>query len=299
MGPEKPQAERSGPARAPGRGLNHTRAARNYVLVTVLLCSLAAGCAATRQFLGSALVPVETEITLGAKMAADIEARERVLRRPRVQAYVREIGGRLVQPSLKDRSDIGYKFTVLDDAEQVNAFALPGGHIYVYSGLILAAGDEAEVAGVLAHEIGHVVGRHGANQLAAQLGIAYLTSLALGEDPAQLARIALDWGGAGALSRFSRDDEHEADRFGLAYAIAAGYDPRGLLAFFERLRKLERGKRSPWENFLATHPPTAERIRRIEKMIVRAGNPEGRTYRERFARETAVLRWNFRSFFQP
>ena len=85
----------------------------------------------------------------------------------------------------------------------------------------------------------------------------------------------------------------------MAYAIAAGYDPRGLLAFFERLQKMERGKRSPWENLLATHPPTAERIRRIEKMIAMAGSPEGRRYKERYARETAVLRRDFQALLQP
>ncbi len=279
--------------------MNPIRTAGNHLLVALLLCSLTAGCAGVRQRLGMALVPVKTEIALGARIAARIEAQERILPLPRVQAYVRQIGRRLVQPSLNDRSDIRYRFTVLDNAGEVNAFAVPGGYVYVYSGLLLAAGNEAEVAAVLAHEIGHVVGRHGANQLAAQLGMTLLTRLALGENPAQLARIALNWGGAGALRRFSREDEHQADRFGVGYAIAAGYDPRGLLAFFERLRKLERGKRSPWENLLATHPPTAERMRRIEQMIARAGNPQGQTYRERFARETAVLRRDFQDFFQP
>ena len=281
------------------KGGNIALAIGNYALVTLLLCSQISGCAAARHRLGFALVPVETEIALGARIAASIEAREKILPLPGVQAYVRQIGMRLVRPSLQDRSGIRYRFIVLDDARQVNAFAVPGGHIYVYSGLLLAAGDEAEVAGVLAHEIGHVVGRHGANQLAAQLGMSILTRLALGEDPAQLASIALDWGSAGALRRFSREDEHQADGYGVAYAIAAGYDPRGLLTFFERLQKTERGERSPWENLMATHPPTSERIRRIEEMIARAGNPRGQTYRERFARETAALRGDSQVFFQP
>ena len=294
-----PREGRGRQTRRPRKGGNIAAAIRNYALVAVLICSQVAGCAAARHRLGFALVPVETEIAIGARIAARIEAEEKILPLPRVQEYLRQIGWRLVQPSLKDRSDLRYRFIVLDDAGQVNAFAVPGGHIYVYSGLLLAAGDEAEVAGVLAHEIGHVVGRHGANQLAAQLGMTLLSRLALGENPAQLADIALDWGSTGALRRFSRDDEHQADGFGVAYAIAAGYDPRGLLAFFERLQKMERGKRSPLENLLATHPPTAERIRRIEKMIARAGSPEGRRYEERYARETAVLRRDFQALFQP
>ena len=124
---------------------------------------------------------------------------------------------------------------MLDDPKEINAFAVLGGYLYVYSGLLLIAEDEAEIAGVLAHEIGHIVGRHSANQLAARFGMELLAALALGEDLQLLGQIASQLGSA----RFSRDDEREADTFGVRYAIAAGYDPRGLLRFFEKLKKLE------------------------------------------------------------
>ena len=102
----------------------------------------------------------------------------------------------------------------------------------------------------------------------------------------RLGQIASQLGSA----RFSRDDEREADTFGVRYAIAAGYDPRGLLRFFEKLKKLEARRRSDLENLFASHPPTGERIRRIERLIDQYGASGGQSYRARFERETSVLR---------
>jgi len=179
---------------------------------------------------------------------------------------------------------------VLDNPNQINAFALPAGFLYVYTGLLLAADNEAELAGILAHEIGHVVGRHSANQLATQLGLNILVSLALGENSEELASLAAQAGTSGALARFSRDDEREADAFGVKYTIAAGYDPRGLLTFFEKLKKLEGRRQSGLESLLSSHPATQERIDRIDRMIQKAGNPAGTTRRDRFLEATASLR---------
>ena len=106
----------------------------------------------------------------------------------------------------------------------------------------------------------------------------------------ELASLAAEVGKTGALARFSRDDEREADAFGVKYTIAAGYDPRGLLTFFEKLKKLEGGPQQGMEALLSTHPATGERIDRIDRMIERAGNPVGVTRRERFIEATAALR---------
>lgn len=260
---------------------------RSALLLSALLL---AGCAAMRQTLGLALVPTQTEIALGEKLSAQVEKQEKVLADRQVQAYVRQVADPLVLRSQQDRPGIAYRVAVLDNPKQVNAFALPGGFIYVYSGLLKAAQDEAELAGVLAHEIGHVVGRHSANQLATRFGLDLLASLALGENPGQLSELAADLAGAGALARFSRDDERQADEYGFKYTLACGYDPRGLLRFFEKLQQMEKDQRSEVENLFSTHPPTPERIARIERMIEKAGNPTGRTERERFLRETASLR---------
>ena len=95
--------------------------------------------------------------------AAQTEEQEKVLQNPRIQAYIRQLAQPLIGQGLLDRPEITYRITVLDNAKQINAFAIPGGHIYVYTGLLLAAENEAQVAGVLAHEIGHLVARHSGN----------------------------------------------------------------------------------------------------------------------------------------
>ena len=260
---------------------------RHYVFTALLIF---AGCAAVRQQLGSVLVPLQTEVELGDKIAAQIEEQEKIHSDRRLQTYIRQLAAPLIRHSMEDRPEITYHITVLDNPEQVNAFAVPGGHLYVYTGLLLVAANEAEVAGILAHEIGHVVGRHSANQLATQYGLGILASLALGENPEEVGKMASEWIGSGALARFSRDDEREADKFGVKYTIAAGYDPRGLLTFFQKMKKMEGRRRSELDNLLASHPATEERIRRIEKMIAAAGSPGGRTEAQRYLQKTAVLR---------
>ena len=267
------------------------RAARGIAAPSlVLLLVASSGCAAIRHQLGMSLVPPETEIELGRKLSRQIEAEQKVLRDRDIQRYIAEIGRPLVLASHRDRPGIRYRIRVLDDRKQVNAFALPGGFIYIYSGLLLFAENEAEVAGVLAHEIGHVVGRHSANQLAARFGWRLLVAIALGEEPALLAGLTADIIEAGGMASFSRDDEREADRYGVAYSIAAGYDPRGLITFFTKLLEAESGrKRGSIQKLLATHPATAERIRDIEKRVTRAGDPGGRLEVERFQQMRARL----------
>ena len=260
------------------------------LLTLATLCLHLAACTAVRQQLGQSLVSTETEIALGEKFAAQTEEREKILQDSHIQAYVRQLAQPLVEQGAMDRPEITYRITVLDNPGQINAFAIPGGHIYVYTGLLLAAENEAELAGVLAHEIGHVVGRHSANQLATQMGLQVLTEVALGQEPEELAGEIATWANVGALSRFSRDDERESDTYAVAYLSAAGYDPRGLLTFFAKLRQLEAGKRSGLENLLASHPPTDERIKRLEKLIAKAGNPGGLSNAQRYRDNTASLR---------
>jgi predicted Zn-dependent protease len=263
---------------------------RTLPSLLLLLLLTGSSCTSVRQYLGASLVPFETEVSLGEKLAAQIERQQRVLRNRDVQAYVRLVANQLVTHASGDRPEVRYRVIVLDNPIQINAFALPAGFLYVYTGLLLAADNEAELAGILAHEIGHVVGRHSANQLATQLGLNILVSLALGENSEELASLAAQAGTSGALARFSRDDEREADAFGVKYTIAAGYDPRGLLTFFEKLKKLEGRRQSGLESLLSSHPATQERIDRIDRMIQKAGNPTGETKRDRFLEATASLR---------
>ena len=264
------------------------RGGRAGLLLLLLLTG--SSCTSMRHYLGASLVSFETEVSLGRKLAAQVERQQRVLRNRDVQAYVRLVASQLVTHAARDRPEVRYRVTVLDNPGR-NAFALPAGYLYVYTGLPLAADNEAELAGILAHEIGHVVGRHSANQLATQLGLNILASLALGENPEDLSELAAELGTSGALAYFSRDDEREADAFGVKYTMAAGYDPRGLLTFFEKLKKLEGGRRQDGlASMFSSHPATQERIDRIDRMIQKAGSPRGATRRERFLEATASLR---------
>ena len=153
-----------------------------------LVLATLAGCATVRRELGHALIGDQTEIELGTKLAAQIEAEERVHPDSRLQAYIQRVARPLIAEAQHERPGIRYQIKVIDDPAQINAFAVPGGFLYVYSGLLLVASDEAEVAGVLGHEIGHIVGRHSANQLAAQFGIELLAGLALREIPTHSAK---------------------------------------------------------------------------------------------------------------
>ena len=209
----------------------------------------------------------EDEIELGNRFSTEIE-KELTLygRDPVVTEYIKELGQRLVLHS--NRKNIVYHFKVVD-AEVVNAFALPGGYIYVNLGLIRAAENESELAGVMGHEIGHVVGRHGAKQLTKQLGFATVEQLVLGKDPNQLEKLIGTIAKTGTLMKYSRDAEREADAYAVQQMYDAGIDPEGMATFFETLRKLQKRQPGQLEQFFSTHPPTDERIQNVRSQIAR------------------------------
>ena len=138
--------------------------------------------------------------------------------------------------------------------------------VYVYSGLILAADNEAELVGVMAHEAGHVVGRHSARQMVSAMGLQTVLGMALGKDPGALAQVGTALAGNGALLAHGRSQEIEADEYGARYAAAAGHDPRGLVTFFQKLQQQE-GKTPGVLKWLSTHPTSAERVQNLNAYI--------------------------------
>jgi predicted Zn-dependent protease len=208
----------------------------------------------------------------------ELEQKEKIryLEDPVVNGYVQEVTGKLLPFARRDRPDVTWTVKVIDDPNTVNAFATPGGYLYVYSGLLLAADDTAEVAGVLGHEAGHVVGRHSARQMVNAFGVETLASLALGKNPGAASQLAAGLAGKTALLAYSRGDETEADEYGARYASAAGYDPRGIATFFA---KLEKGAKQPgWASFLSTHPASADRVAHVNQYVAqqRLGGTGGR-----------------------
>ena len=208
---------------------------------------------------------LEKEIALGRELAFQVEQSARLLTDPAINEYVNRKAQILVQ-----HSDCKVPFVVkIIDDDEVNAFALPGGFFYVNTGLILAADDEAELAGVMAHEIAHVCARHATKNLTRN-EISQYVSLPLmflggpvGFAIRQVSGLAMPL----SFLKFSRDAEREADLLGMQYQYAAGYDPTAFVDFFEKLET--DGKES--HNFIArafmTHPMTDDRVRRAERML--------------------------------
>lgn len=208
------------------------------------------------------LIPPRDEVMLGQQISAQIEQELTMHPNADVQAYVASLGAQILARVDDRPAEIEFTFQVVDDLNTVNAFAIPGGWIYVYSGLMQVMESEAELASVLAHEIAHVTRRHIAQRLVAMYGLDAIAQLALGQDPGLLGTIVATIVQQGALLRYTRDMERDADDFGLHYLVNSGYDPRGFIEFFERLT----GRPSP-PTFLLTHPSPEERIERIERQI--------------------------------
>lgn len=217
-------------------------------------------------FAAQVLVSDEQEAALGLQVHEELTKKSTpFVTNPAVLGYVQGLAQKLQGPASRDRA-LGWQWFVIDDAATINAFATPGGRVYVYTGLLLAAESEAEVVGVLGHEIGHVVGRHSARQLVASKGLETVAAMALGDKPSEVASIAAQLVGSGATLAYGRDMELEADRYGARYSSATGFDPRGLSTFFEKL-KAKYGDTGPVLTFLSTHPSNSDRINRLVALI--------------------------------
>ena len=214
-----------------------------------------------------------------------------VLNAPEVQAYVRAVGERVAAASASERQ-VPVRFIVLDDPRQVNAFAIPGGDIYVYTGLLLAARDESELAGVLAHEVGHVTERHVAQRLVAQVGVETLAGLAVGSNPGLLAQLATGLAGQGALLQYSREQESQADAVAVRLLHQTGYSADGLVHFFVRLAQAE-GHTPAVLSFLSNHPAPGDRAREVEQLATQLGAHQGYVG----AQSLAALQTRLRNYY--
>jgi len=211
----------------------------------------------------------EQEVEMGRQYSEELSKKLEIINDPYVSAYVDMIGQKLAAHSLMP--DFKYQFRVVNTAE-INAFALPGGFIYINRGLIEKADNESELAGVIGHEIGHVVGRHSTKQMSKQLllqGIVMGAGAAIGTKSDTWGGIVSALGGVGAYFaslKFSRNDEREADWLGLNDLVRAGYQPQGMVSFFQKLESLSKGS-SHGLAFMSTHPLPQERISNMESLI--------------------------------
>jgi predicted Zn-dependent protease len=216
---------------------------------------------------GVNIYSLEKEIAMGKEAAQEVERSAKLITDPVVTEYVNRIGQNLVR-----NSDAKVPFTIkVIDTDVVNAMALPGGFFYVNSGLILAADEEAELAGVMGHEIAHVAARHGTKSMTKGniIGWAMIPLILLGPG---------GWGGYGLYQglnlaipigflKFSRDQEAEADYLGLQYMYKAGYDPNAFVSFFEKLEAEDRRHPGSIPKLFSSHPPTPERVQKAQQEI--------------------------------
>jgi predicted Zn-dependent protease len=213
------------------------------------------------------------EVELGDKFKAQIlsdsvtypQYKNTSTKRDSVIKFVTDMGQKIVAAQ-KDRENINFTFTLIDKDTMINAFAVPGGHVFVYTGLLKAAGSAAEVAGVLAHEIGHVTMRHGANQLMKSTAVSTVSQILFGGDSTSIANAVLSICENLLFLKFSRDDEYQADSCSVKYTVASQYNPFGMKHFFQTLSAKYGGGMGSFE-VLSTHPDTDKRIQGVERVI--------------------------------
>src|SRR5262245_5726079 len=201
---------------------------------------------------------LEKEVAIGRQLSAEVDQTSKIINDPIVGEYVNRVAQNIV---LHSDSKVPFTIKVID-SQEVNAFALPGGFLYVNRGLLEAAENEAEVAGVIAHEVAHVAARHGMEQASKGQLANYLSLplIFLGGIGGYAIQQAVGLAVPLTFLKFSRGAEKEADRLGAQYMWSAGYDPNALITFFEKLQAKEKKKPGTLSKLFSTHPMTGSRI---------------------------------------
>jgi predicted Zn-dependent protease len=210
------------------------------------------------------IVSYQEEWQLGAQLEQDIARQMPLVRDATVVNYVANIGRRIVAQT--ELAQAPWEFHVVADPD-LNAFNIPGGHVYVNTGLICASDNVAELAGVMGHEVSHGVARHATEQLSKAYGANILVGLALGANPPIYQQLLAQIVAGGTFAKFGRDAEREADQLGLLYMVNAGYDPHGMVTMFQELISRRRSTPGSVDKFFSSHPLTEERIQDVQAQI--------------------------------
>jgi predicted Zn-dependent protease len=238
----------------------HARGVARHALALIALPLALTGCLASTQ----------QEVELGRSYAAQLNRQLPIVTDPEVQRYISVLGDSLAR--VADDRNLDWHFYVVDSPE-INAFAVPGGFIYVNRGLIERSATMSELAGVLGHEIGHVTHRHSMQQQRkgqiANVGVMATCIVFPNACRTPGADALINVGGSLAFSKFSRDDERQADETGVAVAVRAGIDPRGIPAMFRTLQAERTRRPGALEGFLSSHPLAEDRVEETEAMIGR------------------------------
>ena len=206
----------------------------------------------------------DKEVQMGQAIAKQVEKEYKLVDDPLVQKRIEDIGRKIV--AVCDRKDIDYHFKVLED-EEINAVSLPGGFVYVNKGLVDKIDNDDELAGVLAHEVGHIVARHSIKKLQALQGYSILRILVAAAPGSGEVGSAADVAFTELLLGYSREDELLADQLGTRYIKLAGYDPHGMINFLEKLQEINRRKPLKPKTYFKTHPYVPDRIRIVKQEL--------------------------------
>jgi hypothetical protein len=216
---------------------------------------------------------IDKEVSLGRQLAAQVDREAKFIDDPVITEYINRVGQNVV---LHSDSKIPFTIKVID-SDEVNAFALPGGFFYVNKGLILAADNEAEVAGVMAHEIAHVAARHAmenqAKGMLAEIGLL-AGSIFLGGLGGMLINQGAQFGALLGFMKFNRSAESEADMLGVQYMWAAGYDPNAMSTMFEKLAAKNKKKPGTFSKLFETHPQSVDRMEATRQLVARFPDKE-------------------------
>jgi predicted Zn-dependent protease len=257
----------------------------NFIFIFVLILSLF-GTSCKKPF---TLFSLEEEMQMGAQFDAEIMSNPDFVILSESQyreAYemINQFKTKLLATGKVDYAD-KFRWTVrIIDADVVNAFAVPGGYLYFYTGLIKTLDNEAEFAGVMAHEMAHVARRHSSKQLSEAYGVDLLLSMLVGNNSNQWVKIAAELAGGLTQLQFSRSDEHEADKYAVIYTYPTAWDARGVADFFKKM-----DSHSPTPVFLSTHPSDKSRIERVNKEWETLGEKQGDYFPDRYAQFVNLL----------
>ena len=238
-------------------------------IISVILLFLACGCSSIyNPATGkeeSVFMPGESgEEKSGQKISKSVEKQFKSVDNFKLQSKMQAIGQKLA--AVSDRKDISYHFEILDNKE-VNAFALPGGYIYVFKGLLDKTKSDDEIAGVLAHEMGHIAARHVAKRASGSLSLEALTILLMTMPSDAVSKRQAYRGLMELALQYSREDELEADRLAVKYTRLAGFNPVGILTFLQKLKNIEYEKPIEQTHPYKTHPYIADRIKNVKEQI--------------------------------
>ena len=238
-----------------------------FVILILMLIAVTLAAQSKKLRPGFNLFSKEQDVQLGKESAAEVEKKMKVVDNPELQAYIGTVGRKLT--SSADAGEFPYTFKVVVE-KSINAFALPGGPMYIHTGLIAAADNESQMAGVMAHEVSHVALRHGTNQASKQQMLqlpAMLAGQATGSGGllGTLSQLGINLGANSVLLKFSRGAETEADLLGTRLMHSAGYNPTELANFFRKLEAEGGNQNKLVEMFMASHPNPGNRVQAVQK----------------------------------